>query len=215
MNTTSFLDELQKISQAKTAVDPASIAAFLAGAKATSLATNVLRRHGLKIPLVGRAIKRIGAGAVGVGARQGAMGYPMVSRPVREAVALLEPSLVKAYEAGHSLGAGLGPQKLVQAKNVAGRLQQELAKRNPLLANEVKGFSDIIEKANLRPAASDILFSPVGEAVRTIRGYRPAATNVRKALKADQAIKPHVKFPSEIIQARDAAKRVPPASLGM
>jgi hypothetical protein len=207
----SFVDELEKIHQEKVAIDPTSIAAFIAGAKATSLVTNVLRRHGTNIPLVNRAIKRIGAEAVGVGARQGAMGYPMLSRPVREAVALVEPSLVKAYEAGHAIGKGLGPQGLLKAKTVTGRLQAELAKKNPALAKEFKGFSDIIEKARIAPTPADVLFAPVGEATKTLSGYRPSSINMRRALKSEQVVGAHVRFPSEVVSAIETPKRVPKA----
>ncbi len=212
MNTTAFLDELEKIAKSKTAMDPASLAIFLAGAKASSLVTNVIRAHGTKIPLLNRAIKRIGAEAIGVGARQGAMGYPMLSRPVREAVRIVEPSLVKAYEAGHSIGKTLGPQGLLKAKAVTGRLQEELVKKSPALAKEFKGFADIIEKARVSPTSADLLFTPVGEAVKTLRGVRPSTASMKRALEAERASGVHVRFPSEIIQARETAKRVPRTS---
>jgi hypothetical protein len=209
MNTTAFLDELEKIAQEKVAIDPASIAAFIAGAKASSLVTNIVRAHGLKIPLLNRVIKRVGAEAIGFGARQGAMGYPLLSRPTREAVRLLEPSLVKAYEAGHAIGKGLGPQGLLKAKTVTGRLQAELGKRNPALAKELKGFADVIEKARVGPTSADILFAPVGEAVKTLKEVRPSPISMRRALKADRASGAHVMFPSEVITARETAKRIP------
>lgn len=188
MDVRAFQDELELIHKEKVAIDPVTAASLGAGGKI--MLANLLQRHGMKIPGVRRVIQRIGAEAAGFGARAGAAGQPMISKPIRELVALgIDPHLVKAYEGAYQAGKTLGPMGLVRARGAAKGLQQELRARAPDIAKAVEPELDIIRKVNLAPSRADVLHMPVGEAAQAIgrgikqkvRALRPSSMKLREA----------------------------------
>jgi len=149
---------------------------------------NALQRHGMKIPLVKDLMAAGARRAIGFGARAGAAGQPMISRPIREIVAILgDPSAVKLYEAGYQAGAKLGPVGLLRTRAAARGLSEELAFRAPELAKAFKAHTDVIGGVSLKPQAADVLHMPVGEAIEAA-GTRLKAmlpkTNTQKVLDA-------------------------------
>ena len=198
MDVRAFQDELELIHKEKVAIDPITAASLGAGGKI--MLANLLQRHGMRIPGVRRVIQRIGAEAAGFGARAGASGQPMISKPIRELVALgVDPHLVKAYEGAYQAGQKLGPIGLLKARGAAKGLQQELKTRAPDIARAIEPELDIIRRVNLAPAKADVLHMPVGEAAKTIgrgvkeqvRRLRPASAKLREAVKRDASTPPH------------------------
>lgn len=206
----AFREELEGI--LKVAIDPVTLMGMGAGAKI--MASNILTRHGTRIPGVRRVIKRVGSEALGLGARQGAAGTPMLSRPTREFIAaMVDPHLVKAYEAGHAAGKTLGPQGLRQARSATAALQQQLAKRAPHMAEGTKTYADIISGARLAPTRADALFAPIGDVWQSVKGLRSSSSRMRQALKAESRLPANVRAPSEVLPTSESARRARVAGL--
>jgi len=196
----------------KQAIDPISL---IAGLKLGILGTNLATRYSTKIPGVRNVVKRIGAEAVGLGARQGASGQPMLTRPTRELLSAFgDPTLVKAYEAGHAAGKRLGAGGLLRTRAAAKGLQKELEKRSPELAKNLKPYAEAIESARLSPTKFDFLFEPVGDVLTKSRlkdalsSLSSSSKKVQQAIKQDAKMAPDVKLPTEVVNALEAARRM-------
>src|SRR3954470_24668694 len=94
----AFFDELEKL-----AVDPVTAAGLMAAGKIGL--TNAISRHAAKLP----PIRWLGKEIAGVGLRTAAQGKPMLSKTLREAMAIgVDPKMVGLYEGAHQAGQLIG-----------------------------------------------------------------------------------------------------------
>ena len=162
----SFTKELRN----KVAIDPISLAGGITAAKI--MATNALNRHGMKLA----PIRRLGQEIAGVGVRTAQQGKPMLSRPLREAMAIgLDPKLTGLYETAHHVGTKVHPGQIPQLKQGLGELTRHMPDATQH-AEFLKGIP--LESKGWRKAV-DYTFKPVGEVASDVKGLltrkRPVA----------------------------------------
>ena len=155
-----FADEVEKI-----AFDPLTMA--VAGAGAKIMGTNAISRFADKIP----PIRRLGQEIAGVGVRTAMQGKPMLSGPMRHALAIgLDPKAVSVYEGAHGVGnmlrqsgAALGNVRQV----TQGLMQHPVARQFPNASKFISGVP--LQSTGIRKAV-DYGFTPVSQVGRDIVG---------------------------------------------
>lgn len=173
----AFLDEVEKIAhKEKVAIDPMTLAGI--GAAGKIMTTNALHRFGHHLP----PLRRLAQEVAGVGARTAMQGKPMLSAPLRHAMAVgMDPKLVGLYETAHRAGGA--------AKGVGGlqQLGQHLsaAKQIPELAHAAEFAKGIpLESKGLRKVV-DYGFTPVSQVGKDLKGVAGrAAQGVGNAAKS-------------------------------
>lgn len=149
----------------KEAIDPMTGAAMVVAGKLT--AANLLSRYGHKIP----AVRKLGQGIAGAGARAGRSGRKMVGRPTREALALLGDSkLVKLYEDAHAAGVatkGLTPSQVKKGLGQAADIAKAKGAKGIAESAQIARGVDLQGKSRTARAL-DYGHKPVGEVARDI-----------------------------------------------
>lgn len=174
----AFFNELEK-----QAIDPMAMAGMVAGGKI--MATNALNRFGHHLP----PLRRLAQEVAGVGARTAMQGKPMLSAPLRHAMAVgLDPKLVGLYENAHNLTNAARHSAPLQnaGQNMhldVGHLLSK-AKQIPELAQAADFAKGIpLESKGIRKVV-DYGFTPVSQVGRDIKGLAGrAASGVGSTLK--------------------------------
>lgn len=176
----AFLDEVEKIGQEKVAVDPITMAGL--GAAGKIMATNALHRFGHKLPPVKWLAKEV----AGVGARTAMQGKPMMSAPIRHALAIgVDPKLTSLYEHAHQIAQNAGKQGIGNLQALRSNLvNHPVVQGIPALSQAADVAKDIpLESKGLRKVV-DYGFTPVsqvGQDIKNVAGR--AASGVGSALK--------------------------------
>ncbi len=159
----AFRDEMEKI-----AFDPVTSAGMMAAGKIGL--TNAIGRHALSIA----PVRRLGQEIAGVGLRTAAQGKPMVSRPLREALAIgVDPKAVGLYENAHAVGSRVGQGGLANPRATLDTMQQLAAHEGVRPSPEVLKARKFVEgipteSTGIRKAI-DYTFTPVSQVGRDIR----------------------------------------------
>ena len=141
-------------------------APYVVGAKAGIMAHNQFLRHGHKIP----GVQRLGQEIAGLGLRTGQQGKPMLSSPMRNALATFDNGMMTAYERGHAAGAGTRGMSAVPGQTqLAQRQVGEAARSLPGFQSTAKFIEGIPTESTGWRKALDYGFTPVSQVGRDIR----------------------------------------------
>jgi len=181
--------ELEKLALEKEAMDPITWAGLAFAAK--TVGTNVVLRHGHKLPGMRKAMGSF----LGATMRAGAEGKPMLSRPTREVLNAFDHSTAVAYERAHALGKVLGPENVGKLHATAPALQKVVETLSPRLGKSTADLTATMAKVPHEPG-------PFGKFLDTM--LMPAS-HVSSQGKMNSAIKA-LKEESKLVPKPDLKK---------